>query len=82
MNHESQQNHADQHAGIDEQYCQRKQMISGLWNEAGPQTYGILSSEDTMEFKTLSVAVRSARLEASSLLRTSSWDMACSGVTS
>lgn len=35
-----------------------------------------------MEFKTLSVADRSARLDASSLLRTSSCDMACSGVTS
>lgn len=45
-------------------------------------TYGILSSEDTIEFKTLSVADRSARLEASNLLRTSSCDMACSGVTS
>lgn len=46
------------------------------------KTYGILSSDDTMEFKTLSVAARRARLEASNLLRTSSCDIACSGVTS
>lgn len=46
------------------------------------KTYGILSSDDTMEFKTLSVAARMARLEASNLLRTSLCDIACSGVTS
>lgn len=46
------------------------------------KTYGILSSDDTMEFKTLSVAARRARLEASNLLRTSACDIACSGVTS
>lgn len=35
-----------------------------------------------MEFNILSVADRRATLEACSLLRTSLWDMACSGVTS
>lgn len=41
----------------------------------------MFSSEDKIEFKTLSVAERSAALEASNLLRTSSCDIACSGVT-
>lgn len=41
----------------------------------------MFSSDDKMEFKTLSVAERSAALEASNLLRTSSCDIACSGVT-
>lgn len=56
-------------------------MYSGANKEDG-ETYGIVSSDDTMEFKTLSVAARRARLEASNLLRTSSCDIACSGVTS
>ena len=61
---------------------ERKHGNCDLDTKTEPVTYGMLSSEETMEASTLSVAARRAWLEASSRLRTSSWAMACSGVTS
>lgn len=46
------------------------------------QTYGIFSTETMMADRNLSVMVFMFLMEASSLVRTSSWLMACSGVTS
>lgn len=46
------------------------------------RTYGILSTETTMADRNLSVMVFMFLMEASSLVLTSWWLMACSGVTS
>lgn len=45
-------------------------------------TYGILSTEPTMADRNLSVTDRMFLMEESSLVLTSSCDIACSGVTS
>lgn len=52
-----------------------------MWSERGG-AYGMVSTETVMADRNLSVMVFVFLMEASSLALTSSWAIACSGVTS